>query len=81
MAAAGLRRRILGWYLPALAGSLAPLGVGFYASAAANRIAYAAWGLAAALAWIAVLRLLAARRAGSARPGAARPGMAGGSAP
>lgn len=58
------RGRILSWYLPALAGTLLPLGAGFYASAEANRIVYAALGLAAALASIAALRLLAARRGG-----------------
>ncbi len=66
-AALDLRGRILGWWLPALAGTLAPLGAGFYASAEANRIAYAAWGLAGAAAWILVLRLWVARRSGTAR--------------
>lgn len=70
-AALGLRGRILGWWLPALAGTLAPLGAGFYASAEANRIAYAAWGLAGAVVWIAVLRLWVVRRPRTARTGAA----------
>lgn len=64
------RGRILRWYLPALAGTLLPLGAGFYASAEANRIVYAALGLAAALASIAALRLLAARRGRAAGVGA-----------
>lgn len=63
MTAAGVRGPILGWWLPALAGTLAALGAGFYASAEANRIAYAALGLAGAGAWIALLRLWVARRA------------------
>lgn len=62
MAAAGSRGPILGWWLPALAGTLAPLGVGFYASAEANRIAWAVLGLAGAVVWIVALRRLVARR-------------------
>jgi hypothetical protein len=80
---AELRGRALGWYLPALAGTLAPLAVGFFASAEANRIAYAAWGLAGALAWIVALRLLlgSRRRARAAGAGGAVRGEVRGSAP
>lgn len=62
MTAAAPRGRVLGWWLPALAGTLAPLGAGFYASAEANRIAWAVLGLAGAMAWIVALRLLVSRR-------------------
>lgn len=52
---------VLGWHLPLLAGAIPLLLGGFYASAAANRIAFAVWGVAAALGWWAVLRLGLAR--------------------
>lgn len=55
-AAAALR-----WHLPFLAGALPLLLGGFYASAVANRIAFAAWAVAAALAWFAVMRVGIAR--------------------
>lgn len=51
------RAEVARWDLPLVAGVLPFLAGGFVASAAANRIAFAAWGLAAALAWFGALRL------------------------
>jgi hypothetical protein len=66
-----VREELLRWHLPLLAGALPLLVCGFFAGAAANRVAFAAWGALAALAWFAALRVglvrgwSRARRAGA----------------
>ena len=66
-----MRNELFRWHLPLLAGALPLLVCGFFASAAANRVAFAAWGAIAALVWFAALRIgllrgwSRARRAGA----------------
>ena len=50
------RRLLATWYVALLAGALPALLVGFLASALANKIAFAAWGLGLALAHALLLR-------------------------
>jgi hypothetical protein len=54
---AGRRELVLCWYLPLLAGLVPVLVTGFAASALANRLAFAAWAVAVAAAYAALLRV------------------------
>jgi hypothetical protein len=56
-AGAGRRELVLCWYLPLLAGLVPVLVTGFAASALANRLAFAAWAVAVAAAYAALLRI------------------------
>jgi hypothetical protein len=47
---------VLTWYLPLLGGLLPILLLGFLASAVADRIAFAGWGLVLAFLWTVLLR-------------------------
>ena len=55
-AGASRRHLVLHWYLPLLAGLLPVLLIGFAASALANRLVFAAWAVALAAAYTALLR-------------------------
>ena len=48
--------RTVAWYAAALLGASAALLLGFGASACANRVVFAVWGLGLALAWVLMLR-------------------------
>ncbi len=51
------RDLVISWHLPLLAGLLPVLVIGFGASALANRLVFAGWGLAAGAAYTALLRV------------------------